>query len=71
MIQQEGVSCCSAKADKFWVVDADKVPWGMYTLLEDVEAETADDPKLRDFLRRKDPTSFGSTITRVSRCSPT
>lgn len=52
-IQQEGVTCCYAKSDKFWVVDADKVPWEMYTLLEDTEAETADDPKLRDFLARK------------------
>jgi catechol 2,3-dioxygenase-like lactoylglutathione lyase family enzyme len=29
-IQQDGVTCCYAKADKFWVVDSDKVPWEMY-----------------------------------------
>ena len=50
LVQQEGVTCCYAKADKFWVKDDDGMPWEMYTLLADVEAETADDPKLRRFL---------------------
>jgi catechol 2,3-dioxygenase-like lactoylglutathione lyase family enzyme len=50
LVQQQGVTCCYAKADKFWVRDADGMPWEMYTLLADVEAETADDPKLREFL---------------------
>ena len=50
LVQQEGVTCCYAKADKFWLEDADGVRWEMYTLLVDVEAETADDPKLRRFL---------------------
>jgi catechol 2,3-dioxygenase-like lactoylglutathione lyase family enzyme len=50
LVQQDGVTCCYAKADKFWVVDSDKIPWEMYTLLADVEAETADDPNLRRFL---------------------
>jgi catechol 2,3-dioxygenase-like lactoylglutathione lyase family enzyme len=50
LVQQEGVTCCYAKADKFWVKDEDGMPWEMYTLLADVEAETADDPKLRQFL---------------------
>jgi catechol 2,3-dioxygenase-like lactoylglutathione lyase family enzyme len=59
MIEQEGVTCCYAKADKFWVVDADKVAWEMYTLLGDVEAETADDPKLREFLSEKRSPSCG------------
>ena len=48
--RQEGTTCCYAKADKFWVKDADGVPWEMYTLLEDAEAETAADPQLRAFL---------------------
>ena len=39
-----------AKADKFWVRDADGMPWEMYTLIEDAEAETAADPTLRRFL---------------------
>jgi catechol 2,3-dioxygenase-like lactoylglutathione lyase family enzyme len=50
LFQQEGTTCCYAKADKFWVRDQDGIPWEMYTLLEDVDAETAADTKLRDFL---------------------
>ena len=50
LFKQEGTTCCYAKADKFWVKDEDGMPWEMYTLLADVEAETADDPKLRQFL---------------------
>jgi catechol 2,3-dioxygenase-like lactoylglutathione lyase family enzyme len=50
LFQQEGTTCCYAKADKFWVRDADGVPWEMYALLEDVEAETAADSRLRAFL---------------------
>ncbi|MET0154465.1 MAG: ArsI/CadI family heavy metal resistance metalloenzyme [Candidatus Binatia bacterium] len=50
LLQQEGVTCCYAKADKYWVRDADGMSWEMYTLLADVEAETADDPRLRKFL---------------------
>lgn len=50
LFQQEGTTCCYAKADKFWVRDQDGVPWEMYTLLEDVDAETAADPALRTFL---------------------
>ena len=50
LFQQEGTTCCYAKADKFWVRDEDGVPWEMYTLLEDADAETAADPSLRAFL---------------------
>ncbi len=50
---QEGTTCCYAKADKFWVKDADGVPWEMYTLLQDAEAETAADPQLRAFLAQE------------------
>jgi catechol 2,3-dioxygenase-like lactoylglutathione lyase family enzyme len=50
LFQQEGTTCCYAKADKFWVRDEDGVAWEMYTLLEDVEAETAADSQLRNFL---------------------
>ena len=49
-LQQKGVTCCYAKADKFWVRDADAVAWEMYTLLADANVETASDPQLRDFL---------------------
>ena len=50
LLEQKGTTCCYAKADKFWVRDADGVPWEMYTVLEDAEADTAADPNLRRFL---------------------
>jgi catechol 2,3-dioxygenase-like lactoylglutathione lyase family enzyme len=34
LLQQEGTTCCYAKADKFWVRDTDGIPWEMYTLLD-------------------------------------
>src|SRR5687768_9027439 len=52
LLAQEGTTCCYAKADKFWVRDADGMPWEMYTLLEDAEAETAADQSLRRFLEQ-------------------
>jgi len=51
--RQDGTTCCYAKADKFWVSDADGVRWEMYTLLADVEADTAADPQLRAFLEQQ------------------
>jgi catechol 2,3-dioxygenase-like lactoylglutathione lyase family enzyme len=50
LLQQGETTCCYAKADKFWARDADGIPWEMYTLLEDVDAETAADESLRSFL---------------------
>lgn len=50
LFQQEGTTCCYAKADKFWVKDNDDIAWEMYTLLQDADAETAADPALRSFL---------------------
>jgi catechol 2,3-dioxygenase-like lactoylglutathione lyase family enzyme len=50
LLEQKGTTCCYAKADKFWVRDADGMPWEMYTLLEDAESETASDVQLRRFL---------------------
>ena len=52
LLEQKGTTCCYAKADKFWVRDADGMPWEMYTLLEDAEAETAADRTLRLFLEQ-------------------
>jgi len=49
--KQEGVTCCYAKADKYWVRDADGVAWEMYTLLEDAEVEPAPDPGLTSFMK--------------------
>jgi catechol 2,3-dioxygenase-like lactoylglutathione lyase family enzyme len=53
LLEQKGTTCCYAKADKFWVRDADGMPWEMYTLLADAEAETAADPTLRRFLAQE------------------
>jgi len=63
LLQQEGTTCCYAKADKFWVRDGDGIPWEMYTLLEDVESDTAADPRLRAFLgqQRQDVAAIGPT----------
>ena len=38
--EQPGTTCCYAKADKFWVTDADGLGWEMYTLLEDAEVHS-------------------------------
>ena len=55
LLEQKGTTCCYAKADKFWVRDADGMPWEMYTVLADAEAETAADPTLRRFLDQQAP----------------
>jgi catechol 2,3-dioxygenase-like lactoylglutathione lyase family enzyme len=73
LVQQEGVTCCYAKADKFWVKDEDGMPWEMYALLADVEAETADDPKLRRFLGQgafAQPAEKAETANEGSCCAP-
>ena len=76
LFQQEGTTCCYAKADKFWVRDEDDVPWEMYTLLEDVEAETAADAQLRGFLGQErsagetDQAAAPGSGCRVGGCAP-
>ena len=50
LLEQPGTTCCYAKADKFWVRDADGMPWEMYTVLADADVQTAADPTLRQFL---------------------
>ena len=60
LLEQKGTTCCYAKADKFWVRDADGMPWEMYTLLEDAEAETAADQTLRQFLDQGATTRTGA-----------
>src|SRR5437763_3570886 len=60
MLEQQGTTCCYAKADKFWVRDADGMPWEMYTLLADAEAATAADPTLRRFLDQEGAHAPGS-----------
>ena len=61
VFRQEGTTCCYAKADKFWVKDGDGIPWEMYTLLEDVDAETAADRELRQFLGQQDENAAPAT----------
>jgi catechol 2,3-dioxygenase-like lactoylglutathione lyase family enzyme len=41
--EQVGTTCCYAKADKFWVHDADGMEWEMYTLLEDAAVHSLPD----------------------------
>ena len=60
LLEQKGTTCCYAKADKFWVRDADGMPWEMYTLLADAEAETAADQTLRQFLDQEGPVANGA-----------
>ena len=60
LLEQKGTTCCYAKADKFWVRDADGMPWEMYTLIEDAEAETAADATLRQFLAQEPASPQGA-----------
>ena len=46
LFQQEGTTCCYAKADKFWVTDADGMRWEMYAMIGDVDAPSAVDQSL-------------------------
>src|SRR5258705_10208833 len=66
MLEQKGATCCYAKADKFWVRDTEGMPWEFYTLLEDVEADTAADPRLREFLEQ----GKGAEIDPAGCCAP-
>jgi catechol 2,3-dioxygenase-like lactoylglutathione lyase family enzyme len=59
LLQQEGTTCCYAKADKYWVRDADGMPWEMYTVLADADVETAADQTLRSFLTQERPKAGG------------
>jgi catechol 2,3-dioxygenase-like lactoylglutathione lyase family enzyme len=68
MLEQQGTTCCYAKADKFWVRDTEGMPWEFYTLLEDVEAETAADPNLRQFLGQGQSTPQEEIANRVAAC---
>lgn len=70
LFQQEGTTCCYAKADKFWVKDCDGIPWEMYSLLEDVQAETAADPQLRAFLGQEGDAGDASLAPGAGCCVP-
>ena len=66
IFNQGTTTCCYAKADKFWVRDADGVAWEMYSLLEDVESETASDRSLRAFLG---PESAADAAEQAASCA--
>jgi catechol 2,3-dioxygenase-like lactoylglutathione lyase family enzyme len=68
LLQQQGTTCCYAKADKFWVKDQDGIPWEMYALLEDVQAETAADPQLRAFLDQERAAQGDQALAPASGC---
>lgn len=70
LFQQEGATCCYAKADKFWVKDGDGIPWEMYALLEDADAETAADAQLRTFLGQEG-TGDAAAAPTAGCCVPT
>jgi catechol 2,3-dioxygenase-like lactoylglutathione lyase family enzyme len=40
---EEGVTCCYAVQDKFWVDDPDRAPWEIYTVLADAEVMACGD----------------------------
>jgi catechol 2,3-dioxygenase-like lactoylglutathione lyase family enzyme len=45
ILEQPGVTCCYATADKFWVRDADGMPWEMYALTADADVHSAPAPQ--------------------------
>ena len=70
LLEQKGTTCCYAKADKFWIRDADGMPWEMYTLLEESEAETASDVNLRGFLSQGTVEAAQPSIAPQGCCVP-
>jgi catechol 2,3-dioxygenase-like lactoylglutathione lyase family enzyme len=68
LLEQKGTTCCYARADKFWVRDTEGMSWEFYTLLEDVEAETAADPNLRQFLGQEKAVSQAEAASRIAAC---
>lgn len=69
VLEQQGTTCCYAKSDKFWVRDADGMPWEMYTLLADADVLSDTDPAVGE-LFRKGP-SVDTQVDAESCCAPT
>jgi catechol-2,3-dioxygenase len=44
----QGITCCHALQDKFWVDDPDRLPWEIYTVLADVEESGATETTVGD-----------------------
>ena len=68
LFRQENATCCYAKADKFWVRDADHVPWEHYTVLADADVDTAADVNLRAFLGQA--TATATPAPKADCCAP-
>jgi catechol 2,3-dioxygenase-like lactoylglutathione lyase family enzyme len=47
-LEEPSTTCCYAQADKFWVKDADGLPWEIYAVTRDSEVHSAAPPDARD-----------------------
>jgi catechol 2,3-dioxygenase-like lactoylglutathione lyase family enzyme len=45
VLEQASATCCYVTADKFWVRDADGMPWEMYAVTADAEVHSAPSPQ--------------------------
>ena len=52
LLEQKGTTCCYAKADKFWALDADGMRWEMYAVTADADAESAEDSDVQALAAR-------------------
>jgi catechol 2,3-dioxygenase-like lactoylglutathione lyase family enzyme len=43
-VDEMDTECCYARQDKIWVTDPDGTPWEVFTVLADVEHDTAANP---------------------------
>ena len=43
--EEKRESCCYALQDKFWLSDPDGNRWEVYSVIEDIEADTACEPQ--------------------------
>jgi catechol 2,3-dioxygenase-like lactoylglutathione lyase family enzyme len=71
LFQQEGTTCCYAKADKYWVKTPTALVGNVHAL-EDVEAETAADRQLRTFLGQQgaDAATDATACCAPGSCAP-
>ncbi|MGE0823869.1 MAG: ArsI/CadI family heavy metal resistance metalloenzyme [Candidatus Binatia bacterium] len=67
--EQVGTTCCYAKADKFWVHDADGMEWEMYTLLEDADIHST--PENACCTSASDAQTGQQQTTTAGCCTPT
>ena len=48
VVVQNGVDCCHANQDKFWVEDPDGVRWEVYCVNRDIESAQAAEPDVEE-----------------------